>query len=88
MDDAALAYQAENRVRAVLFGARWADFKVESTVPKGPVLISHDSRANHRHVLLLAMYLGGGAASPEAAPSTPLPRDVNRNSDVGEPAVE
>ena len=31
---------AENRIRAVLFGSRWADFKVESTVPKGPVLIS------------------------------------------------
>jgi transitional endoplasmic reticulum ATPase len=35
-----LPVAAENRVRAVLFGARWADFKVESTVPKGPVLIS------------------------------------------------
>jgi transitional endoplasmic reticulum ATPase len=30
---------AENRIRATLFGSRWADFKVESTVPKGPVLI-------------------------------------------------
>ncbi|MBZ5553927.1 MAG: CDC48 family AAA ATPase [Acidobacteriia bacterium] len=30
---------ADNRIRATLFGARWADFKVESTVPKGPVLI-------------------------------------------------
>ncbi|MFZ0913606.1 MAG: CDC48 family AAA ATPase [Candidatus Korobacteraceae bacterium] len=30
----------ESRIRAVLFGSRWADFKVESTVPKGPVLIS------------------------------------------------
>ncbi len=28
-----------NRIRATLFGSRWADFKVESTVPKGPVLI-------------------------------------------------
>src|SRR5664279_4959929 len=35
-----LPVMAENRIRAVLFGARWADFKVESTVPKGPVLIS------------------------------------------------
>jgi transitional endoplasmic reticulum ATPase len=35
-----LPVSAENRIRAVLFGARWADFKVESTVPKGPVLIS------------------------------------------------
>ena len=34
-----LPVSAENRIRAVLFGARWADFKVESTVPKGPVLI-------------------------------------------------
>ncbi len=28
-----------NRIRATLFGSRWADFKVESTTPKGPVLI-------------------------------------------------
>ncbi|HAM56075.1 MAG TPA: AAA family ATPase, partial [Candidatus Rokubacteria bacterium] len=28
------------RVRATLFGSRWADFKVESTVPKGPVVIN------------------------------------------------
>jgi len=31
---------AASRIRAILFGARWADFKVESTVPKGPVLIN------------------------------------------------
>jgi transitional endoplasmic reticulum ATPase len=30
---------AGNRIRAMLFGARWADFKVESTTPRGPVLI-------------------------------------------------
>ena len=30
---------AESRIRAILFGARWADFKVESTTPRGPVLI-------------------------------------------------
>ena len=35
-----LAVLAENRIRAILFGARWADFRVESTVPKGPVLIN------------------------------------------------
>ena len=35
---------AENRIRAALFGARWADFKVESTVPKGPVLINPTTR--------------------------------------------
>ena len=29
----------DNRIRATLFGSRWADFKVESTTPKGPVLI-------------------------------------------------
>jgi len=29
-----------SRVRATLFGSRWADFKVESTVPKGPVVIN------------------------------------------------
>ncbi len=29
----------ENRIRATLFGSRWADFKVESTTPRGPVLI-------------------------------------------------
>ncbi len=28
------------RVRATLFGSRWAEFKVESTVPKGPVIIN------------------------------------------------
>ena len=30
---------AGNRIRAMLFGARSADFKVDSTVPKGPALI-------------------------------------------------
>jgi transitional endoplasmic reticulum ATPase len=29
-----------NRIRATLFGSRWADFKIESTTPKGPVLIN------------------------------------------------
>ena len=29
-----------NRIRATLFGSRWADFKVESTTPHGPVLIN------------------------------------------------
>jgi transitional endoplasmic reticulum ATPase len=29
-----------SRVRATLFGSRWTDFKVESTVPKGPVVIN------------------------------------------------
>ena len=28
------------RVRATLFGSRWAEFKVESTIPKGPVVIN------------------------------------------------
>lgn len=28
-----------NRIRAALFGSRWADFKVDGTVPKGYVLI-------------------------------------------------
>ena len=32
-----LAVLEGNRIRATLFGSRWADFKVESTVPKGPV---------------------------------------------------
>ncbi len=31
---------AGNHIRAVLFGARWVDFKVESTEPQGPVLIN------------------------------------------------
>jgi transitional endoplasmic reticulum ATPase len=30
---------AGGRVRATLFGSRWVDFTVESTVPKGPVVI-------------------------------------------------
>ena len=34
-----LAMQAGNRVRAALFGGRFTDFRVESTVPKGPVLV-------------------------------------------------
>jgi transitional endoplasmic reticulum ATPase len=29
-----------DRIRAVLFGSRWADFKVEATSPKGPVVIN------------------------------------------------
>ena len=29
-----------NRIRATLFGGRWADFKVQSTAPKGPVMIA------------------------------------------------
>jgi len=29
-----------------------------------------------------------GAASPEAAPGTPLHRDIDRNCDIGIPAVE
>ncbi len=28
-----------NRIRATLFGSRWADFRVQSAAPKGPVLI-------------------------------------------------
>jgi len=31
---------AGDRIRAILFGSRWADFKVESTAPSGPVLIN------------------------------------------------
>lgn len=31
---------AGDRVRATLFGSRWADFKVDSVSPKGPVLIN------------------------------------------------
>ena len=29
-----------DHIRATLFGSRWTDFKVESTAPRGPVLIS------------------------------------------------
>ena len=29
-----------DRIRATLFGTRWADFKVESATPRGPVLIN------------------------------------------------
>jgi transitional endoplasmic reticulum ATPase len=31
---------ADNRLRVSLFGTRWADFKVEGTSPRGPVLIN------------------------------------------------
>jgi transitional endoplasmic reticulum ATPase len=34
-----LPVQEGNRIRATLFGSRWADFLVESSKPKGPVLI-------------------------------------------------
>jgi transitional endoplasmic reticulum ATPase len=34
-----LPVQQGDRIRATLFGSRWADFKVEGTVPQGPVLI-------------------------------------------------
>jgi transitional endoplasmic reticulum ATPase len=35
-----LPVQQGNRIRATLFGTRWADFRVESTTPKGAVLIN------------------------------------------------
>jgi transitional endoplasmic reticulum ATPase len=35
-----LPVQAGNRIRATLFGSQWADFRVESTTPKGAVLIN------------------------------------------------
>ena len=34
-----LPVQQGDRIRATLFGSRWADFMVEDTTPKGPVLI-------------------------------------------------
>ena len=43
-----LPVQAGNRIRATLFGSRWADFQVESTTPKGPVLINPTTRTGHR----------------------------------------
>jgi len=33
-----------DRVRATLFGSRWADFKVQGVSPKGPVLIGTNTR--------------------------------------------
>jgi transitional endoplasmic reticulum ATPase len=33
-----------DRVRATLFGSRWADFKVQGTSPKGPVLIGPNTQ--------------------------------------------
>jgi transitional endoplasmic reticulum ATPase len=35
-----LPVQEENRIRATLFGTRSTDFRVETTTPKGPVLIN------------------------------------------------
>jgi transitional endoplasmic reticulum ATPase len=35
---------AGGRVRVTLFGSRWTEFKVESTVPKGPVVINPTTR--------------------------------------------
>jgi len=39
-----LPIQEGNRIRATLFGSRAADFKVETTTPKGPVLINPTTR--------------------------------------------
>jgi len=57
-----LPAQNGDRIRATLFGSRWADFKVESTTPPGPVLINpttelvigkagtqENTRANHSY---------------------------------------
>ncbi len=38
-----LPVQAGDRIRAALFGSRSADFKVENTLPRGPVLINPTS---------------------------------------------
>jgi transitional endoplasmic reticulum ATPase len=35
---------AGDQIRATLFGSRWTDFKVNETVPKGPVLINPATR--------------------------------------------
>ena len=53
---------AGDRVRATLFGNRYADFQVKSTVPQGPVVIASDT--------LLKI---GGARKGEAAPATTAP---------------
>jgi transitional endoplasmic reticulum ATPase len=39
-----LPVQEGERIRAALFGSRWADFKVGATTPKGPVLINPTTR--------------------------------------------
>jgi transitional endoplasmic reticulum ATPase len=39
-----LPVQEGDRIRAALFGSRWADFKVGATTPKGPVLINPTTR--------------------------------------------
>lgn len=47
---------AGGRVRATLFGSRWADFTVASTVPKGPVVITPATQ------LVVGRAAGGGEA--------------------------
>jgi len=39
-----LPVQEGDRIRAALFGSRWADFKVGATTPKGPVQINPTTR--------------------------------------------
>ncbi len=53
---------AGDRVRATLFGNRYADFQVTKTAPQGPVVIASDT--------LLKI---GGASKNEAAPPTTAP---------------
>src|SRR3990170_8955431 len=53
---------AGDRVRATLFGNRYADFQVKNTVPQGPVVIASDT--------LLKI---GSARKGEAAPTTTAP---------------
>ena len=39
-----LALVEGDRVRATLFGSRWADFQVDATTPKGPVVIHSETK--------------------------------------------
>lgn len=56
-------------VRASLFGSRTADFRVESTLPRGPVLITPLTRLT----LAAAPGSAAGPSEPRARPEAPRP---------------
>jgi transitional endoplasmic reticulum ATPase len=65
-----LPIQEGNRIRATLFGSRAADFKVESTSPKGPVLINPTTRlvigkAREEEIIHAVSYEDIGGLKPQ-----------------------
>lgn len=65
-----LPIQEGNRIRATLFGSRAADFKVETTTPKGPVLINPTTRlvigkAQEEEIIHAVSYEDIGGLKPQ-----------------------